>query len=195
MSIELKGALRMKESDLYLVRKCQQGDKGAFELLVIKYQRRIFNVILGVVRNRDIVEDLAQEAFLNAYRSVGGFKGNSSFYTWIYRIAVNVSINYLSKQKKAVFVDEGVMETEAVVSKSPTGFSPERSVQGSEFVADLSRAMESLPEDIRVAVTLREYEGLSYQEIADVTDSPVGTVRSRIFRGRAMLMEALKDHV
>ena len=185
----------MKESDLYLVRKCQQGDKGAFELLVIKYQRRIFNVILGVVRNRDIVEDLAQETFLNAYRSIGGFKGNSSFYTWIYRIAVNVSINYLSKQKKAVFVDEGVMETEAVVSKSPAGSSPERNVQGSEFVADLSRAMDLLPEDIRVAVALREYEGLSYQEIADVTDSPVGTVRSRIFRGRAMLMEALKDHV
>jgi len=185
----------VKESDLYLVKKCQQGDKGAFELLVVKYQSRIFNVILGVVRNRDIVEDLAQETFLNAYRYIGGFKGDSSFYTWIYRIAVNVGINYLSKQKKAVFVDEGVMETEAVVELSSQGMSPERSLQGKEFSSDLSRAMGLLPEDIRVAVALREYEGLSYQEIADVTDSPIGTVRSRIFRGRAMLMEELKDHV
>lgn len=185
----------MKESDLFLVRKCQQGDKGAFELLVVKYQRRIFNVIFGVVRNRDIVEDLAQDTFLNAYRSIGGFKGDSSFYTWIYRIAVNVGINYLSKQKRAVFVDEGVMETEAVSVKSSQGISPERSLRGKEFSSDLARAMELMPEDIRVAVALREYEGLSYQEIADITDSPIGTVRSRIFRGRAMLMEKLKDHV
>lgn len=185
----------MKESDLFLVRKCQQGDKGAFELLVIKYQRRIFNVVLGVVRNRDAVEDLAQETFLNAYRYIGGFKGDSSFYTWLYRIAVNVSINYLSKQKKAIFVDEGVMETEAVSELSSQGVSPERSLRGREFSADLSKAMELLPEDIRVALALREYDGLSYQEIADVTDSPIGTVRSRIFRGRAMLMEQLKDHL
>ena len=185
----------MKESDLYLVKKCQQGDKGAFELLVIKYQKRMFNVIFGVVRNRDIVEDLAQETFLNAYRSIGSFKGDSSFYTWIYRIGVNVSLNYLSKQKKAVFVDEGVMDTEAVASKSPAGASPERNAQGREFVSALSKAMGFLPEDIRIAVALREYEGLSYQEISEVTDSPIGTVRSRIFRGRAMLMEALKDHI
>lgn len=186
----------MQESDTYLVRKSQEGDPKAFELLVIKYQRRIFNVIFRVVRNADIVEDLSQETFLNAFKSIKRFRGGSSFYTWIYRIAVNVSINYLSKQKKATFVDEGVMETEGVTELvSPTTASPERSAQGREFSEAAASAIKSIPEDIRTAITLREYEGLSYQEIAEVTDSPIGTVRSRIFRGRAMLKDMLKDYI
>lgn len=190
------GSHNVEGPDTYLVKRSQDGDKKSFELLIIKYQRRIFNVIFRVVRDRDAVEDLAQEAFLNAFKSIKRFKGGSSFYTWIYRIAVNVSINYLSKRKKAVFVDEGVMETEAVSDIVTTaGDSPERSVQGREFAAAASRAIEKIPADIRTAIVLREYDGLSYQEIADVTDSPIGTVRSRIFRGRAMLKEMLQDYL
>lgn len=186
----------MKNSDLYLVKKCQNGDANAFELLVIRYQKRIFNIIYGIVRNRDAVEDLSQETFINAYRSITSFRGNSSFYTWLYRIAVNVGINYLAKNKKAVFLEEELLNTEEVTELAPgADISPERSLQGREFYSDMSKAMETLPEDIRVAITLRELEGLSYQEIADVTESPIGTVRSRIFRGREMLMEKLKDHL
>ena len=190
------GSDNVERPDTYLVKRSQDGDKKSFELLIIKYQRRIFNVIFRVVRDRDAVEDLAQEAFLNAFKSIKRFKGGSSFYTWIYRIAVNVSINYLSKRKKAVFVDEGVMETEAVSDIVTTaGDSPERSVQGREFAAAASRAIEKVPADIRTAIVLREYDGLSYQEIADITASPIGTVRSRIFRGRAMLKEMLQDYL
>ena len=186
----------METPDTFLVERCQKGDTKSFELLVIKYEKRIFNVIFRVVRNRDAVEDLAQEAFLNAFKSIKRFKGGSSFYTWLYRIAVNVSINYLSKNKRAVFVDEGVLETEAVSDLTAnTSASPERSMQGREFADATSKAMEKIPTDIRTAITLREFEGLSYQEIAAVTDSPIGTVRSRIFRGRAMLKELLKDYL
>lgn len=186
----------MERPDTYLVKRSQDGDRKSFELLIIKYQRRIFNVIYKVVRDRDAVEDLAQETFLNAFKSIKRFKGGSSFYTWIYRIAVNVSINYISKRKKAVFVDEGIMETEVVSDIMANAVdSPERNVQGREFADATSRAIEKIPPDIRTAIILREYEDLSYEEIAEVTDSPIGTVRSRIFRGRAMLKEMLKEYV
>ncbi|MBE9503200.1 MAG: sigma-70 family RNA polymerase sigma factor [Proteobacteria bacterium] len=190
------GSHNVEGPDTYLVKRSQDGDNKSFELLIIKYQSRIFNVIFRVVRDRDAVEDLAQETFLNAFKSIKRFKGGSSFYTWIYRIAVNVSINYISKRKKAVFVDEGVMETEAVTDRvSTAGDSPEMSMQGREFATATSRAIEKIPADIRTAIILREYEGLSYQEISDATDSPIGTVRSRIFRGRAMLKEMLQDYL
>ena len=190
------GSYNVERPDTYLVKRSQDGDNKSFELLIIKYQRRIFNVIFRVVRDRDAVEDLAQETFLNAFKSIKRFKGGSSFYTWIYRIAVNVSINYLSKRKKAVFVDEGVMETEAVTDRvTNAADSPELNMQGREFASATSKAIEKIPADIRTAIVLREYEGLSYQEIADVTDSPIGTVRSRIFRGRAMLKEMLQDYL
>lgn len=186
----------MEESDAYLVKRSQEGDLKSFELLILKYQRRIFNVIFRIVRDRDAVDDLAQETFLNAFNSIKGFKGGSSFYTWAYRIAVNISINYLAKQKRAVFVDEGVLETEAVSERLPGGVvSPERRAQNRQAAVAISRAVESLPDDIRTAITLREYEGLSYEEIAEVMDCPIGTVRSRIFRGREMLKDTLKDYL
>ncbi len=186
----------MEKSDAYLVRKSQEGDLKSFELLIIKYQRRIFNVIFRIVRDRDVVEDLVQETFLNAFNSIKGFKGGSSFYTWIYRIAVNVSINFLSKRKKASFVEEEVMETEAVTERAVSGeVTPERKALDRESGLAISKAIESLPDDIRTAVTLREYEGLSYEEIAEIMDCPIGTVRSRIFRGREMLKKMLRDYI
>ncbi|MDT8317265.1 MAG: sigma-70 family RNA polymerase sigma factor [bacterium] len=186
----------MKKSDDYLVRKSQEGDSRSFEMLVIKYQQRIFNVIFRIVRNRDDVEDLAQEAFLNAFRSIKGFRGGSSFYTWLYRIASNVSLNHLAKNKRAVFVDEAVMDTADVAEKTASAdISPERRVSSNETASAISKAVESLPEEIKKAVILREYEGLSYEEIAELMDCPVGTVRSRIFRGRGILKTSLKGYL
>ena len=186
----------MKTTDAYLVKRSQEGDVRSFELLIIRYQKRIFNVVFRVVRNRDVVEDLAQEAFLNAFKSIRSFKGGSSFYTWLYRIAANVSINYLSKQKRASFADEGLLETEEVsVRASGWESSPERSVQSIETSKAIAESVDALPDDIRQAVVLREYEGLSYEEISEVMDCPIGTVRSRIFRGREMLKEKLRDYL
>ena len=186
----------MKDSDAYLVKRSQEGDARSFELLVLKYQKRIFNVIFRVVHDADSVEDLAQEAFLNAFRSIRGFKGGSSFYTWLYRIAVNISINHLARQKRAVFVDEAVLETNDVTQRTPSPeFSPERRALSNQSADAIATAVKALPEEIRTAVILREYEELSYEEIAEIMECPIGTVRSRIFRGRAILKERLKDYL
>ena len=186
----------MERTDAYLVKRSQEGDVSSFELLVIRYQKRIFNVVFRVVRDRDAVEDLAQETFLNAFKSIRSFKGGSSFYTWLYRIAANVSINYLAKRNKASFADEELLETEEVSKRVSGGeLSPERGVQNQETAKAIREAVNLLPSDIRQAVILREFDGLSYEEIAEVMDCPIGTVRSRIFRGREMLKEKLKDYL
>jgi len=186
----------VKKSDDYLVLKSQDGDARSFELLILKYQRRIFNVIYRVVRNEDIVEDLAQETFLNAFNSIKNFKRQSSFYTWIYRVAVNISLNYLSKQKKLKVVDDAVMETESVVDRIATyDMSPEKSLRSKESTSVIFKAIDKLPDDMRIAIMLRDYEGLSYQEVSEVMNCPIGTVRSRIFRGRAILKEMLRDYL
>lgn len=186
----------MKQSDAYLVKRSQEGDIRSFELLVVKYQKRIFNVIFRIVKDSTIVEDLAQEAFLNAFKAIGSFKGGSSFYTWLYRIAANVSINYLSKSKKATFIDEENLERASVAERAPGGeISPERRALNKESANAILEAIETLPGDIKKAVILREYEGLSYEEIAEVMDCPIGTVRSRIFRGRNILKGLLKDYL
>ena len=186
-----------EKSDSYLVRQSQEGDARSFELLVVKYQKRVFNVIFRIVHNRDVVEDLAQDTFINAFKSIKSFKGNSSFYTWLYRIAANVSLNYLSKQKKALFVDDdSALESEAVTTReAKAGTSPENNLGNKELGEAISGAVMKLPEDIRVSVVLREYDGLSYEEIAEVMDCPIGTVRSRIFRGRAILQDSLKSYI
>lgn len=185
----------MKKSDDYLVLKSQRGDAKSFELLILKYQRRIFNVIYRIVRDQNIVEDLAQDTFLNAYNSIKNFKRQSSFYTWIYRVAVNISLNYLAKQKKLKTVDDTIMETEDIVEKMSTyDVSPEKSLGSKESTSIIFKAINKLPDDMRIAVMLRDYEGLSYQEVSEVMDCPIGTVRSRIFRGRAILKETLENH-
>lgn len=186
----------MEKSDAYLVKRSQEGDNRSFELLVVRYQKRIFNVIFRIVKDPVAVEDLAQEAFLNAYKAIKGFKGGSSFYTWLYRIAANVSINYLSKNKKATFIDEENLERASVADRAPgRELSPEKHTLNRESANAISNAIETLPEDIKKAVMLREYEGLSYEEIAEIMDCPIGTVRSRIFRGRNILQGLLKEYL
>jgi len=186
----------VEKSDAYLVKRSQEGDIRSFELLVVKYQKRIFNVIFRIVKDSVAVEDLAQEAFLNAFKAIKGFKGGSSFYTWLYRIAANVSINYLSKNKKATFIDEEHLERASVTESAPgREISPERHTLNRESANAISEAIETLPDDIKKAVMLREYEGLSYEEIAEIMDCPIGTVRSRIFRGRNILKGLLKEYL
>ena len=186
----------MERSDAYLVERSQEGDTRSFELLVVKYQKRIFSVIFRIVKDPVAVEDLAQEAFLNAFKAIKGFKGGSSFYTWLYRIAANVSLNYLSKNKKATFLDEEHLDRASVAERSSIQeVSPERRTLNKESARAVSKAIETLPDDIKKAVVLREYEELSYEEIAEIMECPIGTVRSRIFRGRAILKDLLKDYL
>lgn len=181
--------------DQELVRRVQQGDKKAFDLLVIKYQQRIAKLISRYVRDQDEVQDVAQEAFIKAYRALPRFRGDSAFYTWLYRIAINTAKNYLVAQgrrppatdvdaEEAVYVDGGMR-----LSDRDT---PEQLVQRDEIERVIFDTIDSLPEELRTAITLREMEGLSYEEIAVTMDCPIGTVRSRIFRAREAIEIKLK---
>lgn len=173
--------------DLELVRRVQRGEHAAFDLLVHKYQHRIAHLISRYIRDPSEVEDVAQEAFIKAYRGLASFRGESAFYTWLYRIAINTAKNYLVSAGRRV-PDQGVDATEAEQYDSGTLLqdtdTPERTLLTKEIEATVYRAIEGLPAELREAITLREMEGLSYEEIAAVMDCPIGTVRSRIFRAR-----------
>lgn len=174
-------------TDQELVKRVQQGDKRAFDLLVLKYQHKIAAIIGRFVKDSAEVNDVAQEAFIKAYRALGSFRGDSAFYTWIYRIAINTAKNYLvSKGRRPpasdVDVDDAEFYSGADGLRDIT--TPEGEAMRDELEAVVNGAIRSLPEDLRTAVTLREMEGMSYEEIAEVMDCPVGTVRSRIFRAR-----------
>ncbi len=173
--------------DLELVRRVQAGDKAAFDLLVRKYQHRIAHLVSRYVRDPAEAEDVAQEAFIKAYRGLANFRGESAFYTWLYRIAVNTAKNSLVAGGRRV-PEHGVDATEAEQYESGSllrdGATPEREMLSAEIEAEIHRAIEGLPRELREAITLREMEGLAYEEIATVMDCPVGTVRSRIFRAR-----------
>lgn len=183
----MAGEPSQQDPDQLLVQRVQQGDKRAFDLLFIKYRHRIAGLVSRFVSDSQEVQDVTQEAFIKAYRALGGFRGESEFYTWLYRIAINTAKNYLVARKRrppgadidiedAVFVDDsGVLTDNA---------SPERSLMGEQLMQAVNQAIKRLPEDLRSALTLREYDGLSYEEIAEVMECPVGTVRSRIFRAR-----------
>lgn len=173
--------------DLELVRRVQGGDRAAFDLLVQKYQHRIAHLIGRYIRDPTEVEDVAQEAFVKAYRGLASFRGESAFYTWLYRIATNTAKNHLVSAGRRV-PDHGVDAAEAEQYESGTLLqetaTPERTLLSDEVERTVYRAIEALPAELREAVTLREMEGLSYEEIAAVMDCPIGTVRSRIFRAR-----------
>ena len=176
-----------QQSDQQLVKRVQQGDKRAFDLLVLKYQHKIFGLISRYIRDNDEIQDVAQEAFIKAYRALPKFRGDSQFYTWLYRISINTAKNYLvARNRRPPARDIDVDDAEHY--ESARGLkdieNPENLLQGSELKAVVEKAIKSLPEDLRTAVTLREFEGLSYEDIADVMECPVGTVRSRIFRAR-----------
>ena len=174
-------------TDQELVKRVQQGDKRAFDLLVLKYQHKIAAIISRFVKDSAEVHDVSQEAFIKAYRALGSFRGDSAFYTWIYRIAINTAKNYLVSRGRRppasdVDIDDAEFYSGADGLRDIT--TPEGEAMRDELEAVVNRAIRDLPEDLRTAVTLREMEGMSYEEIAQVMDCPVGTVRSRIFRAR-----------
>ena len=175
------------ETDQQLVSRVQKGDSRAFDLLVLKYQHRIFGLINRYVRDTDEVQDVAQEAFIKAYKALPGFRGESAFYTWLYRIAINTAKNYLvSRSRRPPGTDIEVADAEYLEGGGGLREieTPENALFGAELKVVVERAIAGLPEDLRTAVTLREFDGLSYEDIADIMDCPVGTVRSRIFRAR-----------
>jgi len=174
-------------TDQQLVERVQRGDKNAFNLLVQKYQHKVVNIVSRYVSNSGDVADVAQEAFIKAYRAISSFRGESAFYTWLYRIAVNSSKNYLVAQGRKppandVDADEAdFYDGSEALRESST---PERVMLSNEIKRTLFATIDKLPEDLKMAITLREIEGMSYEEIASIMDCPVGTVRSRIFRAR-----------
>jgi RNA polymerase sigma-70 factor (ECF subfamily) len=185
-------------TDQQLVAKVQKGDSRAFDQLVLKYQHRIFGLISRYVHDADEVQDVAQEAFIKAYRALPKFRGDSAFYTWLYRIAINTAKNYLvSRSRRPPGSDVDVEDAEYYASGGALHEieTPENALLGAELKSVVERAIRELPEDLRTAVTLREFEGLSYEDIADIMDCPIGTVRSRIFRAREAIDSQVKDQL
>jgi RNA polymerase sigma-70 factor, ECF subfamily len=187
------------DTDLMLVERTVAGDQKAYELLVLKYQRRIERLIGRMVRDTDLIEDIAQETFIRAYRALAQFRGEAQFYTWLYRIAVNTAKKALVDLRRDPVVSESSLrgnddeeETSGVENELTTSETPETVLAAKEIAATVNSAMEALPEELRQAVTLREIEGLSYEEIAEVMNCPIGTVRSRIFRAREAISAKVK---
>jgi RNA polymerase sigma-70 factor (ECF subfamily) len=183
------------DSDQQLVERVQAGDKAAFDLLVRKYQHRVLKLVSRFVSDAAEAEDVAQEAFLKAYRALASFRGDSAFYTWLYRIAINTAKNALvSNRRRPVDFDLDLQDPEQYDrhARLKEGDTPEGVLLTEEIRSVVERAMEQLPEDLRTAIVLRELEGLSYEEIAEAMDCPVGTVRSRIFRAREAIDRKLK---
>lgn len=186
------------ESDQQLVDRVQAGDKNAFNFLVLRYQNRVAALVARFVKDQQEVEDVSQEAFIKAYRALHLFRGDSAFYTWLYRIAVNTAKNYLvSRGRRPPASDLEAEEAELTEIGSPLrdNESPERSLATAALKAAIEQAIEDLPEDLRTAFTLREFSGLSYEDITEVMNCPVGTVRSRIFRAREAIDKAVRKHL
>jgi len=192
-------AMNAADADALLIERVKRGDVKAFEMLVVKYQRRIERLIGRMVRDVDLVPDIAQETFIRAYRAIPQFRGDSAFYTWLYRIAVNTAKKTLVDMKRDPIVLESSVasrdeddETSRVENELTDGETPEAILASKEIAAAVNGAIEALSVDLRQAITLREIEGLSYEEIADVMNCPIGTVRSRIFRAREAIAERLR---
>ena len=188
-------AEQAKDTDKQLVARVQKGDKRAFDMLVLKYQYKVHAIISRYIKDFDEVNDVSQEAFIKAYRALAKFRGESQFYTWLYRIAVNTAKNYLvarNRRPPASDVDAADADYYEGGDRLRDIASPENLLYRDELEAVVDSAIKDLPEDLRTAVTLREFEGLSYEEIAEVMGCPVGTVRSRIFRAREAIDEKVK---
>ncbi len=185
--------------DALLVERVKLGDVRAFEMLVVKYQRRIERLIGRMVRDTDLVQDIAQETFIRAYRALPQFRGEAAFYTWLYRIAVNTAKKALVDMRRDPVVTESALarddegeETSRAEAELSDGETPDAVLASKEIAQAVNAAVEALSEDLRQAITLREIEGLSYEEIAEVMNCPIGTVRSRIFRAREAIAARLK---
>ena len=179
--------------DQQLVAKVQAGDKRAFDVLVRKYQNKVIQLVTRLVGDADSM-DVAQESFIKAYRALGKFRGQSQFYTWLYRIAINTAKNFLvARRRRPATQDIDVADAELYghTEQLSDGATPERQLLSDEIKAEVGRVIRELPDDLRQAITLRELEGLSYEEIAEAMDCPIGTVRSRIFRARAAIDEVV----
>jgi RNA polymerase sigma-70 factor (ECF subfamily) len=185
-----------REIDQLLVERVQRGDKKAFELLVSKYQRKLMRLVLRLVRDQAEAEDVVQESFIKAYRALANFRGDSAFYTWLYRIGINTAKNYLVSQgrRAPTSTDADIEEAETFIDADGLRDinTPESLLASKQIAETVNAAMMSLPEELRNAITLREIEGLSYDEIAEVMLCPIGTVRSRIFRAREAIAEKLR---
>ena len=180
--------------DLAIVKRVQAGDDAAFNLLVRKYQHKVANLVARYVYDSGDVEDVAQEVFVKAYRAIGGFRGDSAFYTWLYRIAINTAKNHLVAQnRRPPQTDVDAQDAEMIEAGRNLREieTPESSLLSRELAQRITSAVRDLPEELRTAITLREMEGLSYEEIATVMDCPIGTVRSRIFRAREAIDQQL----
>ena len=184
-----------KTTDAELVKRVQRGDKRAFDILVVKYQSKILSIISRFISDHAEINDVAQDAFIKAYRALPNFRGESAFYTWLYRIAINTAKNYLTakgRRPPASDIDSQDAESYGVGVALRENASPERLMMRDQLKQVIFDTIGELPEDLRTAITLREIDGLSYEEIADSMDCPVGTVRSRIFRAREAIDEKIK---
>lgn len=184
-----------EDLDQDLVQRVQQGDKSAFDLLVIKYQHRIVHLVNRYVKDPSEAQDVAQDTFIKAYRALGDFRGDSAFYTWLYRIAINTAKNYLlSRSRRHLDYEIDVQDAEQVENAAQLKDmdTPDNLLMNEQIIKVIKVAIEKLPEEMRIAITLREFEGMSYEEIAEAMDCPIGTVRSRIFRAREAIDEKLK---
>lgn len=186
--------MSLQKTDEVLVDETRKGNKKSFELLVIKYEKQIFNLIFHFTKDRELVAELAQETFLKAYRAIHFFKGKSSFYTWLRRIAINNSINYLHSREHISLESEPEESNFRNIGDSKFG-TPEKNVLLNEVSIVIKDAMDSLPDRLRSILVMREFEDMSYEEIAEVLKCPVGTVRSRLFHARRLLKEKLEPYM
>ncbi|AMC36979.1 RNA polymerase sigma factor RpoE [Iodobacter arcticus] len=185
-----------RDIDQELVLRAQAGDKRAFELLVVKYQRRVARLLSRLIRDQSEIEDVSQESFIKAYRALPSFRGESAFYTWLYRIAINTAKNHLATlgrrpQLASIYEDEEGESLDAA-AQIPDYHTPETELSNRQIVSTVNAVVDELPSELRTAITLREMDGLSYEDIAAVMNCPIGTVRSRIFRAREAIANKLR---
>lgn len=188
--------LSERDIDAALVERVQKGDKKAFDLLVLKYQRKIIRLLSRMIRDQNEIEDVAQEAFIKAYKALPQFRGDSAFYTWLYRIAINTARNWMSQNSRRPSAPNSNVtdndETFSEIDNLTDSHSPEAEMVTREIAASVNETIDSLPEELRRAIVLREIDGMSYEDIALAMNCPIGTVRSRIFRAREAIASKLR---
>ncbi len=196
MPLRQRGANLAEDTDKELVKRVQKGDLAAFDMLFARYQVKILNLVSRYVRDSEEVRDVTQEAFIKAYRALPRFRGDSAFYTWLYRIAINTAKNHLVSRSRRppsadVDIDDADYRDDAEMLRDVDD--PEASLARDQLQDTINRALQELPDDLRTALTLREFDGLSYEQIAQIMECPVGTVRSRIFRAREFVDQRMQN--